>query len=82
MIDGQRRVDSPALRIFNEDNGIVTLASVDVRNVVIYYVENEIREIVRIWILTPEEVRQGMPKKNWFISIHYFVFIVYTYRLK
>lgn len=64
VIDGQRRVDSPALRIFNEDNGIVTLASVDVRNVVIYYVENEIREIVRIWILTPEEVRQGMPKKS------------------
>lgn len=64
VIDGKLRVDSPALRIFNEDNSIVTIASVDVRNIVINYAENEIGEIIRIWILTAEEARQPLPKKN------------------
>jgi hypothetical protein len=64
VIDGKLRVDSPALRIFNEDNSISTIASVDVRNIVINYVENEIGEIVRIWILSAEEARQPLPKKN------------------
>jgi hypothetical protein len=64
VIDGKLRVDSPALRIFNEDNSIVTIASVDVRNIVINYAENEIGEIIRIWILTAEEARQPLPKKS------------------
>jgi len=64
LIDGKLRVDSPALRIFNEDNSISTISSIDVRNVVINYVENEIGEIVRVWILTAEEARQALPKKN------------------
>jgi hypothetical protein len=64
VIDGKLRVDSPALRIFNEDNSIVTIASVDVRNIVINYAENDIGEIIRIWILTAEEARQPLPKKS------------------
>lgn len=64
LIDGKLRVDSPALRIFNQDNSISTISSIDVRNVVINYVENEIGEIVRVWILTAEEARQALPKTN------------------
>lgn len=64
VIDGKLRATSPALRIFSEENLTLTLASVDVRNIVINYVENEFGEIQKIWVLTADEARQPLPKKN------------------
>ncbi len=64
VIDGKLRLHSPALRIYSEDNLTLTIASVDVRNIMINYVENEFGEIQRIWVLTAEEARQPLPKKN------------------
>lgn len=64
VIDGKLRQHTPALRIYSEDNLTLTLASVDVRNIVINYVENEFGEIQKIWVLTAEEARQALPKKN------------------
>ena len=64
VIDGKLRAVSPALRIISEDNLTLTLASVDVRNIIINYVENEFGEIQKIWVLTAEEARLPLPKKN------------------
>lgn len=64
VIDGKLRLHTPALRIYSEDNLTLTIASVDVRNIMINYVENEFGEIQRIWVLTAEEARQPLPKKN------------------
>lgn len=64
VIDGKLRMYSPGLRIYSEDNLTLTIASVDVRNIIINYVENEFGEIQKIWVLTAEEARQPLPKKN------------------
>lgn len=64
VIDGKLRDYSPGLRIYSEDNLTLTIASVDVRNIIINYVENEFGEIQKIWVLTAEEASQPLPKKN------------------
>jgi hypothetical protein len=62
VIDGKFRVATPVLRIYSEDNLTVTLASVDVKNLVINYLENDVGEVVKIWILTADEASVPIPK--------------------
>ncbi|MFC0351516.1 hypothetical protein [Undibacterium danionis] len=63
VIDGKLRQSAIGIRIYSEDNLTVTPASVDVNNVVIYYLENEFGEIQKIWILTAEEASKPIPKR-------------------
>ncbi|MBR7801178.1 hypothetical protein [Undibacterium fentianense] len=64
VIDGKLRLHTAGLRIYGDDNLIKTPASVDVSNVVVNYLENEFGEIEKIWILTLEESKVALPKKN------------------
>ncbi|MFZ6799693.1 hypothetical protein [Undibacterium sp. Di24W] len=63
VIDGKLRQSAVGIRIYSEDNLTVTPASVDVRNVIIYYQENEFGEIQKVWILTAEEASKPIPKR-------------------
>ena len=62
VIDGKLRLVSMGLRIYNEENAIVPVAHVYVKNVVVNYLEDDIGEIQKIWILTPEEAKLPLPK--------------------
>lgn len=64
VIDGKLKPLSVALRIYNDDNLLVTPASVDVRNIVVYYLENEVGEVHKIWILTAEEAKRPFPTRS------------------
>lgn len=63
VIDGKLRHPSAAIRIYSEDNLIVTQASVYVRDAVIYYLQNDFGEIEKIWILSREEASKPIPKR-------------------
>ena len=63
VIDGKLRLLSVALKIYNEDNLIVTSGTLDVRNIVVYYLENDVGEILKIWILTAEEAKRPFPPR-------------------
>lgn len=63
VIDGKLRQSAVGIRIYNEDNLTVTPASVDVSNIIIFYLENEFGEIQKIWILTAEEASKPIPKR-------------------
>ncbi|TXI95672.1 MAG: hypothetical protein E6Q34_02530 [Burkholderiaceae bacterium] len=62
VIDGKLRLLSPALRIYNEENAITPVAHVYVRNIIVFYLEDDVGEILKIWILTPEETKLPLPK--------------------
>lgn len=62
VIDGKVRYSSVALRIYDEENRIVLPASLYVKNVLVYYLINEMGEVHRVWILTEEEARRPVPK--------------------
>lgn len=63
LMNGRERTLSPAAQIRNTDNLIQMPASLGSEKVVVYYTENQAGEINRIWILTPEEIRQTRPAK-------------------
>jgi hypothetical protein len=63
VIDGKFRHSAVGIRIYNEDNLTMTPASVDVSNVIIFYLENEFGEIQKIWILTAEEASKPIPRR-------------------
>lgn len=63
VIDGKLKPLSVALKIYSDDNLTVTPASVNVRNIVVYYLENEVGEVQKIWILTAEEARRPFPSR-------------------
>lgn len=62
VIDGKLRKHTPGLRIYSDINLTVTLGSLDVRNLLINYTQNEFGEIEKIWILTAEEASVPIPK--------------------
>jgi hypothetical protein len=62
VIDGKLRQTSPGLRIYSDQNLFVTLGSLDVRNIIVNYKQNEFSEITTIWILTAEEASVPIPK--------------------
>ncbi len=63
-IDGKIRLLTPGLIIYNEDNMKQNVGSLDVRNVPVFYKQNEYGELERIWILTAEEARLQLPKSG------------------
>lgn len=64
VIDGKVKALSVALKIYSDDNLTLTPASVDVTNIIVYYLENEVGEIQTIWILTAEEAKRPFPPKS------------------
>lgn len=64
VIDGKLKPLSVALKIYSDDNLTVTPASLDVRNIIVYYLENEVGEIQKIWILTAEEAKRPFPPRS------------------
>ncbi len=61
LINGKERLLSPAAQIRNTENMIEMPASLRGDNIIVNYTENQFGEIIRIWILTPEEIRQTPP---------------------
>lgn len=64
IIDGKTRALTAGARIFNEDNMIQMPASLRGSNIVVNYVETDLGEIDRIWILSSEEASQKLPDQT------------------
>jgi hypothetical protein len=61
VIDGKLRQATAGLRIYSDHNLFITLGSIDVRNIMINYTQNEFGEIEKIWVLTLDEASVPIP---------------------
>lgn len=64
LINGQERLLSPAAQIRNTDNMIEMPASLRGDGMIVNYTEDQNGEIIRVWILTPEEIRETLPTQG------------------
>lgn len=63
IIDGKIRNTRPSTRIYDENDLIVQVSSVYVKNAPINYTENDLGDIEKIWLLTALEASRPSLKK-------------------
>jgi hypothetical protein len=63
MIDGKVKNTHPSTRIYNENDLIVQIATVFVKNAIVNYTENDLGDIEKIWLLTTQEASHPSLKK-------------------
>jgi len=63
MIDGKIRNTRPSTRIYNENDLIVQISTVFVKNAAVNYTENDLGDIEKIWLLTAQEASRPSLKK-------------------
>ncbi len=61
VLNGKPRVLAPGAQIRNPENQIELPTGLRVRNSVVNYTEDVNGEIMRIWMLTPEEIARTRP---------------------
>lgn len=64
LIDGKLRRSTPATRIYSQEGMTITSSALNAVNAPVNYTMNEFGEIEKIWLLTPLEAKQAMPKTN------------------
>lgn len=59
LIDGQGARLSPGSRIFSTDNALVLSATLVGQDRIVNFRRDPMGQLLQVWILSPEEVRQG-----------------------
>lgn len=63
VIDGKVRNTRPSTRIYDENDLIVQISTVFVKNATVNYTENDLGDIEKIWLLTAQEASRPSLKK-------------------
>jgi hypothetical protein len=62
IVDGKLKYTVPATRFYDDNNMLILPTYVTGNYLIINYTDNEFNELQKVWILTPDERRQVLPK--------------------